>query len=377
MTTSTPAPTEDPVPGLVGFTVVLRNAGLAITTDRTVAFLSALDALDVTSRMQTYWAGRLTLCSDPDDLPRYDRAFEDWFTPPQGGRTQITDRRQPPPKLAALTPEQEEGESEEDGRPEPVIRARASGTEVLRNRDFGDLTPAEREHLRRLIALLQPELPSRSSRRLRPSRHGATDARATLRAILHNQGELRELHRHDHSRRPRKVVLLVDVSGSMEPYADALLRFAHVMVRRSPGTVEAFTLGTRLTRVTRELRMRDPERALAAAAKAIPDWSGGTRLGEVLRAFVDRWGQRGAARRAVVVVFSDGWERGETDLLAQQMARLRRLAHRLVWVNPHVGKEGYAPVQGGIVAALPYLDDLLAGHSLATLEQLLEVVRHA
>ena len=377
MTTSTPAPTDDPVPGLVGFTVVLRNAGLAITTDRTAAFLSALDALDVTSRMQTYWAGRLTLCSDPDDLPRYDRAFEDWFTPPRGGRTQITDRRQPPPKLAALTPAEEEGESEEDGRPEPVIRARASGTEVLRNRDFGDLTPAEREHLRRLIALLQPELPSRSSRRLRSSRHGATDARATLRAILHNQGELRELHRHDHSRRPRKVVLLVDVSGSMEPYADALLRFAHVVVRRSPGAVEAFTLGTRLTRVTRELRMRDPERALAAASKAIPDWSGGTRLGEVLRAFVDRWGQRGAARRAVVVVFSDGWERGETDLLAQQMARLRRLAHRLVWVNPHAGKEGYAPVQGGIVAALPYLDDLLAGHSLATLEQLLEVVRHA
>jgi uncharacterized protein with von Willebrand factor type A (vWA) domain len=370
-------PATDPLPGLVGFTVVLRNAGLAITTDRTAAFLSALDALDVTSRMQTYWAGRLTLCSDPDDLPRYDRAFEDWFTPPQGGRTQITDHRQPPPKLAALTPAEEEGESEEDGRPEPVIRARASGTEVLRNRDFGDLTPAEREHLRRLIALLQPELPSRSSRRLRPSRHGATDARATLRAILHNQGELRELHRHDHSRRPRKVVLLVDVSGSMEPYADALLRFAHVVVRRSPGAVEAFTLGTRLTRVTRELRMRDPERALAAAAKAIPDWSGGTRLGEVLRAFVDRWGQRGAARRAVVVVFSDGWERGETDLLAQQMARLRRLAHRLVWVNPHAGKEGYAPVQGGIVAALPYLDDLLAGHSLATLEQLLEVVRHA
>lgn len=377
MTTSTPAPTDDPVPGLVGFTVVLRNAGLAITTDRTVAFLSALDALDVTSRMQTYWAGRLTLCSDPDDLPRYDRAFEDWFTPPQGGRTQITDRRQPPPKLAALTPAEGEGQSEEDGRPEPVIRAQASSTEMLRNRDFGDLTPAEREHLRRLIALLQPELPSRSSRRLRPSRHGATDARATLRAILHDQGELRELHRHDHSCRPRKVVLLVDVSGSMEPYADALLRFAHVVVRRSPGAVEAFTLGTRLTRVTRELRMRDPERALAAAARAIPDWSGGTRLGEVLRAFVDHWGQRGAARRAVVVVFSDGWERGETDLLAQQMARLRRLAHRLVWVNPHVGKEGYAPVQSGIVAALPYLDDLLAGHSLATLEQLLEVVRHA
>jgi uncharacterized protein with von Willebrand factor type A (vWA) domain len=165
------------------------------------------------------------------------------------------------------------------------------------------------------------------------------------------------------------------VSGSMEPYADALLRFAHVVVRRAPGSVEAFTLGTRLTRVTRELRMRDPERALAAAGRAIPDWSGGTRLGEVLRAFVDRWGQRGAARRAIVVVFSDGWERGDTALLAAQLDRLRRLTHRLIWVNPHAGKDGYAPVQGGIVAALPYLDQLLAGHSLATLERLLELLR--
>jgi uncharacterized protein with von Willebrand factor type A (vWA) domain len=240
-----------------------------------------------------------------------------------------------------------------------------------------ELTPAEREHLRRLMALLRPQLPVRPSRRLRPARSGSADPGRTLRAALRNQGELRELHRRDRSARPRRIVLLVDVSGSMEPYADSLLRFAHVVVRRGPGSVEAFTLGTRLTRVTRELRMRDAERALAAAGKAIPDWSGGTRLGEVLRAFIDRWGQRGAARRAVVVVFSDGWERGDTDLLATQMSRLSRLAHRVVWVNPHAGKDGYAPVQGGIVAALPYLDDLLAGHSLATLEKLLEVIRHA
>ena len=371
----TPAAT-DPLPGLVGFTVVLRNAGLAITTDRVAAFLSALDALDVTDRTQTYWAGRLTLCSDPDDLPRYDRAFGDWFEPGRGGRTRVHDERPPPPpRLAALTPD-DTGSGEEDSD-SPQIHARASGTEILRHHDLGELTPAEREHLHRLMALLRPELPTRTSRRLRPSAHGDTDPGRTLRAALRNHGELRELRMRDRSRRPRKVVLLVDVSGSMEPYADALLRFAHVVVRRSPAAVEAFTLGTRLTRVTRELRMRDPERALAAAAKAIPDWSGGTRLGEVLRAFVDRWGQRGAARRAVVVVFSDGWERGETDVLRDQMGRLRRLAHRVVWVNPHVGKDGYAPVQGGIVAALPFLDDLLAGHSLATLERLLEVVRDA
>jgi uncharacterized protein with von Willebrand factor type A (vWA) domain len=374
-----PAPSDDPIPGLVGFTVVLRNAGLAITTDRVAAFLTALDALDVTSRLQTYWAGRVTLCSGPDDLPRYDAAFEDWFTPEQGGRTRHRDERPPPPPtLAALLPSaQGEGDEPDAQQEPPDLRASATGDEVLRHRDLSELTAVEREHLRRLMELLRPEPPTRSSRRRRPARYGGYDPGRTLRAALHNHGELRELRRRDASRRPRKVVLLVDVSGSMEPYADALLRFAHVVVRRCPSAVEVFTLGTRLTRITRELRMRDAERALGAAGKAIPDWSGGTRLGEVLHAFVDRWGQRGAARRAVVVMFSDGWERGETDVLAAQTQRLSRLAHRLVWVNPHAGKDGYAPVQGGIVAALPYLDDLLAGHSLATLERLLEVVRDA
>ncbi len=173
------------------------------------------------------------------------------------------------------------------------------------------------------------------------------------------------------------MVLVVDVSGSMTPYADALLRLAHVWVRGAPRSTEVFTVGTRLTRVTREMRLRDPDRALTASGDAIPDWSGGTRLGEVLKAFLDRWGQRGTARGAVVVVCSDGWERGTPGLLAEQMARLHRLAHRVVWVNPHRGKAGYRPVQGGIVAALPYVDDFVAGHSLATFAELLEVVARA
>jgi uncharacterized protein len=366
----------DPVEGLVGFTVVLRNAGLTITTDRVAAYLEALDELDVTDRLQTYWAGRLTLCSDPDDLPRYEQAFADWFTPPRGGvRTTVVDERKPPPKLASLAPS--DGGVGDEGEERTSLQARASADEVLRRHDIAELSPAEREHLRRLLALLRPEPPMRPSRRRRPARRGGPDASRTLRAALRNGGELRELRRRDHSPRPRKVVLLIDVSGSMEPYADALLRFAHVVTRRAPATTEVFTIGTRLTRVTRELRMRDPERALAATGKAIPDWSGGTRIGEVLRAFTDRWGQRGAARRAVVVVFSDGWERGDTELLGQQTARLARLAHRLVWVNPHAGKTGYEPVQGGIVAALPHLDALLAGHSLATFEELLDVMRRA
>jgi uncharacterized protein with von Willebrand factor type A (vWA) domain len=172
-------------------------------------------------------------------------------------------------------------------------------------------------------------------------------------------------------------VLLVDVSGSMAPYADTLLRVAHVVTAQLGSAVEVFTVGTRLTRVTDAMRLRDPARAVNRAGQTVPDWSGGTRLGETLKVFCDRWGQRGTARGAVVVLASDGWERGDTALLGEQVQRLARLAHRLVWVNPHAGKAGYQPVQAGMMAALPFVDDFLAGHSLATFAQLLEVVARA
>jgi len=172
-------------------------------------------------------------------------------------------------------------------------------------------------------------------------------------------------------------VLLLDVSGSMAPYADALLRFGHAAVRRRPTLTEVFTVGTRLTRVTRALRHRDPDAALREAGQAIPDWHGGTRLAESVKAFLDRWGRRGTARGAVVVLCSDGWERGDPAQLAAQVARLSRLAYRLVWVNPHRGKPGYEPLAAGMAAVLPYLDDFVAGHSLAALEELVAVIARA
>jgi uncharacterized protein with von Willebrand factor type A (vWA) domain len=188
-------------------------------------------------------------------------------------------------------------------------------------------------------------------------------------------GEPAEIRLRRRGTRPRRIVLLLDVSGSMSGYADPLLRLAHRVVQGGGGRVEVFTVGTRLTHITRAMRTRDPDAALVAAGAVVPDWSGGTRLGETMRAFLAR--RRDLARGAVVVVASDGWERGDPSLLAEQVARLHRIAHRVVWVNPHRGKAGYEPVQRGVAAVLPHVDSFLAGHSLATYADLMEVISDA
>ena len=374
-----PSDAADALDTAVAFARTVRSTGVPVTTGRIRAFVEALEVLDAGRRLDVYWAGRSTLCGNRDDLGRYDRAFEAFF---EGEAPHTRLRPGTPssqrPQLRSLTAPLHGGDDDGDDD-ELHLTASASRHEVLRQRDLASLTPADRDLVNRLLAAMSLPGEPRRTRRHHPWHRGGLDEHATVREALRGMGDPRVLHRRRHRRRPRTVVLLVDVSGSMGTYADALLRFAHVAVGRGGGTgrAEAFTIGTRLTRITRELRLRDPEHALRAAGRAIPDWSGGTRLGEVLQAFVDRWGRRGAARRAVVVVFSDGWERGGTELLGTQAEQLSRLAHRLVWVNPHAGKDGYAPVQGGIVAALPHLDDLLAGHSLDTLEKLLEVVRNA
>jgi hypothetical protein len=235
------------------------------------------------------------------------------------------------------------------------------------------LTAVERAELHRMLALLQAPAPTKVSRRLHPATRGALDPGRTVRDMLARGGEPARLRRRERSRRPRRLVLLVDVSGSMAPYADTLLRFAHAASVRRPGT-DVFTLGTRLTRITRELDDRSPDGALAAVSAAVADWSGGTRLGSDLKEFLDRYGQRGMARGAVVVVASDGWERGDPAQLAEQMARLHRLAHRVVWVNPHRGRVGYEPRTAGMAAALPHVDAFVAGHSFAAYEELTELL---
>ena len=375
MTMTAPVHEGDEI--LLGFARALRAAGVPVTQDRTHGFLAAVALLGLDDQRATYQAGRATLCAGPDDLERYDQVFEAWFNardglprsrPAQPGAPTFSD-------LPASDVEGGAGEADEE-----VIRAMASDTEVLRHRDVAAMSPGERARLAGMFATIRPRPPMRRTARHQPWHRGDVDASRTLRNSLRNLGEPGEIAWRRRGTRARRVVLLVDVSGSMSLYADALLRLAHRLTqsaRSTGGSVETFTVGTRLTHVTRALRSPDADRAIIAAGEVVPDWSGGTRLGETLRFFLDRWGQRGMARGAVVVVFSDGWERGDAELLGEQMARLRRIAHRVVWVNPHRGKAGYEPLQGGVVAALPHCDDFLAGHSLATFAELTEVISRA
>ena len=358
---------------LLGFAAALRAGGVPVTTDRGQGFLRAAALAAAPDRSWVYWCGRATLCTGFDDVARYDEVFDAWF----GGEWAPKGR---PAQARTVTARQPALEESGDGGPDTEaigVRALASDRELLRHRDVASLGPDEKRRMDVLLDSLRVRPPQRSSPRLRPARRGRIDARATLRDQLRHAGEPTELRHRRRTVRHRRTVLLVDVSGSMQPYADHLLRLAHRLVRAAPGSTEVLTMGTRLTRVTAALRLRDSTAALDAAGGVVPDWSGGTRLGEVLQAFLDRHGQRGMARGAVVVVFSDGWERGDAALLAEQALRLRRLASRLIWVNPHRGKPGYLPVQSGILAVTPAIDDLVAGHSLAAFEELVEVIGRA
>lgn len=365
MTAMTSAMQDEVVGSFVGFSQALRRAG--VTSARTEDFVAALGALDPMHRADVYWAGRATLCSSPDDLEIYERIFADWFSGAEVGRIPATE-------LVTTSPNGN-GDGEHAGEPdEDEVAMLASANEVLRHRDVASLSPHEAALVAMMFAHLRVRLPHRGSRRLERHHRGALDVTATLREQLLHSGEPGVLRFRRRRPKPRPVVILVDVSRSMTPYADHMLRLAHRFTVDPRNRVEVFTMGTRLTRVTHALRIRDPEAALARASEMIPDWSGGTRLGDVLEAFIGRWGRRGMARGAVAVIASDGWERGDPALLADQAQLLRRLCHVLVWVNPHRGKAGFEPIQSGMMAVLPHVDHVVAGHTLATFQELLKVV---
>ena len=272
----------------------------------------------------------------------------------------------------------QQGEAEPAGD-DPTLTLRFSAVETLRQKDFAAYSRDELRQAQQLMADLRLTGSRRRSRRLVKSKIGRRsgqarpDLRRTVHAALRAGGEPISQRYREPGERLRRLVLLLDVSGSMEPYARALLRFVQAAVAGRQ-RVEAFALGTRLTRVTRELSSRDPDRALAQAAGQVQDWSGGTRLGDCLRQFNDRWGVRGMARGAIVVILSDGWDRGEPEVLAEQMVRLQRVAYKVVWVNPLKVTPGYAPLARGMAAALPHVDDFVEGHSVMALEELAEVI---
>ncbi|MEA2359984.1 MAG: uncharacterized protein QOI62_3244 [Solirubrobacteraceae bacterium] len=353
----------DPLERLTRFGRALRRAGLPVGSGRILEFSRAVALLPPGD---LYWAGRATLIARPEDIREYDRIFAEFFGAEETGFRRAP-REATPPTVKTARPGAPSGPADDDALKAEL--SLASPIELLRHKSFSECTADELEEL--LGALDRLVIPTRRSRRYRSARVGDPDFRRTLRASFRTAGEPIDRAWRRRRRTPRRVVLLLDVSGSMATYSRALLFFAHAGVR-AHGRWEAFCFATRLTRVTRALATGSPDEALARAAADVVDWDGGTRIGASIKRFLDDHGHRGMARGAVVIVCSDGLEIGDPGTLGEQMERLSRLAHRVVWLNPLKEDPAYEPLARGMRAALPYVDVFASGHNLASLEALAE-----
>ncbi len=362
------------LPRVVGaFARRLHDAGLPMTPARSADLARALELVRPISRRRLYWTARSVVVTDPTQVGAFDAVFAAVF----GGAAQHGSPEPPAEDRRPATPGHR-GTSPSTGRGKPgeieVPLAMSSDEERLAEKRFDALEPHELAQLYALMTRLGLETPTRRTRRHERARHGArVDMRRTLRGSLRTGGDPIRLARRHRRVVRRRLVLLCDISGSMEPYARAYLQFLTCAAGSSPNA-EAFVFATRLTRLTRALAARNPERAIQRAAETAPDWSSGTRIGDALKAFNDRHGRRGMARGAVVVILSDGWERGDPALVAREMERLARLAHRIVWVNPRVGASAFSVQAGGMVAALPHCDAVVSGHSFAALGEVVAAI---
>ena len=352
----------------------MRAGGARVGVGELLAAHRALAAVDPASRADAYFALRTTLCSTRAELALFAEAFATVFAveEPENPLAALGEiERAAMPRVGI--PQTGAANAFPDERGDPVPAA-YSDEELLRDKDFATYTDAERALARRLLARIAARSPQRMSRRSRPTRRRREvhDLRATVRASLSHGGELMERRYREPGLKPRRIVLVCDVSGSMAPFARMLLQYLQASVA-ARARVEAFVFGTRLTRVTRDLEGRDPDRALQRAAERVTDWSGGTRIGAALAELNREHGRR-IGRGAVVVILSDGWDRGDPELLGEEMARLRRTAHRLVWLNPLAADPRYEPLTRGMRAALPHVDHLLPGHSIASLESLADLM---
>ena len=364
---------------LILFGRLLRGLGLDVNPGRMIDLVQALEHIDIGRRDDFYYAVRSLLVHRHEDLPLFEQAFEMFWQKPvdEWGTMEWNlgvRRARTRPLVASPAPRAAEGpakkEAPEDAPPLLEVTRTYAAQEVLRQRDFADLTAEELENVKHLISRLVWQLGDRRTRRHRRGRGRQLDLRRTLRRSLKWSGEVLAWAHREPRFKPRPLVVLADISGSMERYTRLLLHFIYSLTRGLEQRVEVFLFGTRLTCVSREMRDRDVERALREVSGSVLDWSGGTRIGYAVKDFNYHWARRVLGGGAVVLLISDGWDRGDPDLLRQEMARLHRSCYRLIWLNPLLGSPDYEPLTRGMQAALPYIDDFLPVHNLASLEDL-------
>ncbi len=369
---------------LLLFGRLLRGLGLDVNPGRMIDLVHALGHIEIGRKQDFYHAARSLLVHRHEDVPLFDQAFEMFWRKPAEGWTTLDlsglgamrrsrrPRITPPPlrEPEAAPPEDGQGQAPSDQPPIIQVTLTYSEREVLRRKDFAEMTAEELQAIKQLMAELVWQLGERRTRRRKPGKGQLLDLRRTIRKSLKYGGEVLQWARRAPKFKPRPLVVVADISGSMERYTRLLLHFIYTLTAGLDQPVEAFVFSTRLTRITRQLEGREVEAALREVARAVPDWSGGTRIGEAFKTFNFEWGRRVLGHGAVVLLISDGWDRGEMDLLRREMARLQRSCHRLIWLNPLLGSPDYEPLTRGMQTALPYIDDFLPVHNLASLEDL-------
>ena len=361
---------------LVGFARALRKEGLVIGSGQVVTFCEGTSFMDPGDLIDIYWAGRSTLLTRHIDIETYENVFQKYFMGKRELMMRIHTDAQKGEETAFDGLEAEQQEQEEKKKDDPPQGLQASTMETLKRKRFGELTPEEQAAMRKLMHRFRLVAPQRKTRRLHGAPQGRYhDLRKTIRRALRTQGDLVEQHWKARRVKPRRLVFILDISGSMTSYSRALLQFAYSASKGIDQKVEVFCFGTRLTRITEALKKRNPDEAIAEASKLVMDWEGGTKIGASLDKFVKEWGRRGLCRGAIVVICSDGLERGDPAVLDLSMERLRRLSHKIVWMNPLKGNDpDYEPVSVGMMCAMPYVDELLSGHDLKSLEELAEIL---
>jgi len=364
---------------LVEFGDELRNAGVVVGTNDTMTYVEAVSLINPADLIDVYWAGRGTLVNRKDQIPVYNRIFQKFFLDVEAAAdSELKSMMRATTALSATleVPSPDPGQGEESKEEEAQLGYMASGAQVWRNKAFAACTDQELATIRRIVSDIRLTPPRRRTRRTLSSKNGPRfDPRRMALETMRSHGDPIKLFKQQRRLRIRPLVFILDVSGSMSDYSRNLLQFAY-SARRAADKVEVFCFGTRLTRITKSLDRRKPDDALNLAAATVFDWDGGTRIGESLNQFIKRWGRRGLSRGSIVVICSDGLDRGDPALLESSMEKLSRLCHRIVWMNPHKGDEtNFKPNSLGMMVADPFIDEIYSGHNLASLEQFAENLR--